>query len=125
MHWIYIVIASFLEICWIYSLKYIDIKKIKAIQWGEFFSDPAPVLTLLPVVGYVVFGVSNVIFLSMAMNTKILPASTVFGVWMGLALVGALLVDLIYFEEPINFMQMIFTGLIIVGVIGLKAISES
>ena len=108
-----------MEIAWLYSLKYIDKDKIMAIHWPSFFSNSEPVLTLLPVIGYIVFGIANVILISMAM--KGIPASTAFGIWMGLALVGSKIIDVMVYDEPYTTQQLLFMGLILVGIIGLKA----
>ena len=118
IYWIYLIAASVMEITWLYSLKYIDKDKIMAINWREFFSSSTPLMTLLPVVGYIVFGIANVILISMAM--KGIPASTAFGIWMGLALVGSKLIDVWFFEEPYTYQQIFFMALILIGIIGLK-----
>ncbi len=119
MHWIYLLIASFFEVCWLYSLKYIDFKKIKEIPWREFFSGTEHLLKVLPVLGYVVFGIANIIFFSFAMRK--LPASTAFAVWLGVAMAAAKVIDITLLKEPWNFTQIIFILLILAGVIGLKA----
>ena len=90
-----------------------------AINWRSIFSSTEPILTILPVVGYIVFGIANVVLISMAM--KGIPASTAFGIWMGLALVGAKIIDVMVYGEPYTYQQILFMCLILVGVVGLKA----
>ncbi len=118
IYWIYLLIAAFMEIFWLYSLKFISKDKIMAIVWKDFFSSTEPIMTLLPVLGYIGFGIANVIAISMAM--KGIPASTAFGAWMGLALIGSKLIDITFFDEPYTIKQFLFIGLILIGIIGLK-----
>ncbi|MEM6724813.1 MAG: SMR family transporter [Bacteroidota bacterium] len=118
IYWIYLLFASVMEICWMYSLKAMDFGAIKQIPWLKFFQSAGPILTLLPLVGYIVFGIANVILFASA--CKGISVSTAFGVWMGVALVGAKLIDVFIMKEPTNSMEMVFMGLVLVGIIGLK-----
>jgi quaternary ammonium compound-resistance protein SugE len=121
MHWLYLVIASGLEVCWMYSLKYLDFAKIRQAPWHEALQSTAPWITALPLVGYIVFGVANVVCFSMA--TKGIPMALAFGVWMGLALVGAKVVDTLFFQEVLSWKELLFMGFILIGVVGLKSSS--
>jgi quaternary ammonium compound-resistance protein SugE len=118
MAWIYLLIAAIFEICWTFSLKFLSIKKLKAIHWTAFWSQRENWSSLAPFAGYIIFGLGNIIFFSMAM--KDIPASTALAVWMGLALVGVKLVDISYFKEPYNMYQFFFMALIVIGIVGLK-----
>lgn len=111
-----------MEVCWNYSLKYTSIAKIKAIDWGQFFTGPAGIATLGPAIGYVGFGVANVFFFSKALN--VIPASTAFAIWMGLALVGIKVVDTLVLKEAFQWVHVLYIGFILVGIIGLKASSK-
>lgn len=122
-YWVYIVIAAMFEACWIYSLKFLSMKAIGAIQITTMLSDIAPWKTLLPLFGYIAFGLSNIYFFSMAM--KGIPASTAFAVWMALALVFSKLMDVFVFNEAYNLQQILFTGVLLAGIIGLKYYSKS
>jgi quaternary ammonium compound-resistance protein SugE len=119
MAWIYLFIASLFEIGWTFSIKFLDFKKVTAIPWLHFFDAPAKnLLVLAPLAGYIVFGLVNIIFFSMAI--KQIPASTAMAVWLGVALIGVKLVDIFVFKQPYNGYQFLYFGLILVGVIGLK-----
>jgi quaternary ammonium compound-resistance protein SugE len=118
MAWIYLLIAAVFEICWTFSLKFVSIKKFREIQWKGFFNHRENWVTLAPFAGYVVFGIGNVIFFSMAM--KDIPASTALAIWMGLTLIGIKLVDIGYFKEPYNYYQFLYMALIVIGIVGLK-----
>ncbi len=118
MAWIYLFIAAVFEIAWTFSLKLLDFKKIGTIRWPAFFSDRQHILVLLPLIGYVLFGLANVFFFSLAM--KQIPAATALAVWMGVALIGVKLVDISIFKEPWSPVQLFYLALILVGIIGLK-----
>jgi len=116
--WLYLFLASIMEVCWNYSLKYTSVAKIKAIDWSHFFTASAGVMTLLPAIGYVGFGVANVFFFSKALN--VIPASTAFAIWMGIALVGIKIVDTLVLKEAFQWVHVFYIGCILVGIIGLK-----
>ncbi len=123
IYWLYIVIAAAFEACWIYSLKFLNMKAISGIRVSTMVSDKDPWKTLLPLAGYIAFGLSNIYFFSMAM--KGIPASTAFAVWMALALIFSKLMDVFVFNEAYNLQQLFFTGVVLVGIVGLKYYSKS
>jgi len=116
--WLYLLLASCLEVCWIYTLKVLDMKKIFAIKPVTMLHELQPWKALLPLLGYIVFGLCNVLAITKAMKT--IPAGTAFAVWMGLALVATKFIDILYFKQPYNAQQLIFTIFVLVGIIGLK-----
>jgi quaternary ammonium compound-resistance protein SugE len=118
MAWIYLLVASLFEIAWTFSLKFMDVKKVKAIHWAGFFSKRENWLVLLPFAGYIIFGLANIVFFSMAM--KQIPASTALAIWMGVTLIGVKLVDITVFKESYNGYQFLYMGLIMVGIAGLR-----
>jgi len=120
--WLYLLLASVMEVCWNYSLKYTSIAKIRAIDWSQFFASSAGITTLGPAIGYVAFGVANVIFFSKALN--VIPASTAFAIWMGLALVGIKIVDTLVLKEAFQWVHVLYIGFILAGIIGLKSSSK-
>jgi quaternary ammonium compound-resistance protein SugE len=116
--WVYLFIASCFEVCWIYSLKVLDMKKIAQISPSTIFSDIKHWEALLPLLGYIAFGLGNIYFFSQSMKT--IPASTAFAVWMGLALIFSKAVGILVFKEAFNTQQLVFTAIVLVGIIGLK-----
>src|SRR5260221_14694786 len=115
MAWIYLLIASVFEIAWHFSLKLISVKKVKAIQWRSFFSQISNWAVLAPFAGYVLFGIGNIVFFSMAM--KEIPASTAFAVWMGTALIGVKLVELVFFKGSFDFFQFFYMTLLLIVIV--------
>ena len=118
MAWIYLLIASLFEIAWTFSLKLMNVRKLKAIQWRSFFSQISNWAVLAPFAGYVLFGIGNIVFFSMAM--KEIPASTALAVWMGTALIGVKLVELFLFKGTFDVYQFVYMSLILIGIVGLK-----
>lgn len=118
MAWIYLLLASLFEIAWTYSLKFMNVTKIKAIHWQGFFNKKENLLILGPFLGYIVFGLGNIFFFSMAM--KQIPASTALAVWMGITLIGVKLLDIGLFKESYDLYQVFYMCLIIIGIAGLK-----
>jgi quaternary ammonium compound-resistance protein SugE len=117
--WVYLFIASVFEVGWMFSLKFISFEKVKSISLQTLKNQPInDILTVLPFVGYVVFGVGNIYCFSVAM--KGIPASTAFAVWMAVALAGVKLVEVIVFKEPSKTTDYIFLALMLVAIIGLK-----
>ncbi len=99
--WLFIAAASAFQVAWIVSLRFMS-GRVK----------------ILPVTGYLVSGLGASVFLALAM--KSLPMSTSYAAWMGLALVGALLVDNLLFHEPWSLARIGWALLILVGVCGLR-----
>lgn len=118
--WLYLFVASLMEICWMYSLKSLDFGRIKAAPWRDALADSGPWLALLPLLGYIGFGIANVFFFSLA--TKNIPMAVAFAVWTGTALLGAILVDTFFYKEALSWQQILFMSLIVVGVIGLRSV---
>lgn len=118
IHWFYLFLAAILEVCWIYSVKFLDFKKVMNITWKNLFSDSSQFAPLIPLIGYLFFGLTNIILFSFAMRK--IPASTAFAVWMALALVGAKIVEVAWFKESFSWANLFFVVLILVGIVGLK-----
>ncbi len=116
--WIYLIIASVFEVAWIYSVKFMDFRKLIKLSLSEVFTQKTGFYVLLPVLGYVVFGVGNIILFSKAMKT--IPAGIAYATWMSVALVFVKITDVTIFKEPITLQQTFFILLILIGVVGLK-----
>lgn len=95
-----------------------SVKKLKAIQWRGLLSQLSDWAIIAPFAGYVIFGLGNIFFFSLAM--KEIPASTALAVWMGTALIGVKLVELFFFKGDLNVYQFFYMALILIGIVGLK-----
>jgi quaternary ammonium compound-resistance protein SugE len=106
------------EICWTFCLKFMNVKRFRTIGWSSFFSRRENIEILAPFAGYIVFGIGNILFFSLAM--KQIPASVALASWMGLTLIGIKLTEIYLFRQPSNFYQFFYMTLILIGIEGLK-----
>jgi multidrug transporter EmrE-like cation transporter len=119
MQWLYLFIASLFEIGWIFSLKKLSFAEIKKISFQAIAQHPTDnLVALLPLLGYVGFGLANIYFFSLAM--KEIPASTAFAIWMGVTLAGVKMIEVFFFKDAIKPMDFVYLGLILIAIIGLK-----
>ena len=104
MGWIYILVASTVEVIGVIGLKLFS-------QQKNLFN------LLLFCSGFVL----SYLFLYFALNY--LDMSIAYAVWMGLGTAGAVLVNMIFFGESRKLSRIFGVILIITGVVGLKMIS--
>lgn len=102
--WMYLMIAGILEMIWATGLKYTD-----------------GMSKLWPTVGTLIAMAASVWFLSIAM--KSLPLGTAYAAWTGIGAVSIAIIGILFFHEPITFARIACIGLILAGVVGLKAFS--
>jgi len=62
-------------------------------------------------------------FLSLAL--KSLPLGTAYAIWTGIGTVGTVILGVVLFKEPMNMTRVLFTGFIIMGILGLKLTSTN
>lgn len=100
--WIVLVVAGLFEVCWAIGLKYTDgfTKLIPSIF----------TLTTLAISMYLLAKVSQT-----------LPIGTAYAVWVGIGAFGAAVVGIYLFNESVSPMRLVFLGLLVVSIIGLKA----
>jgi len=104
MAWLFLLIASTFEIVWAVGMKY-----------TENFTRVIP--STITLAGMVL----SVYFLNKAM--KVLPIGTAYAVWTGLGAVGTVIMGIVLFNEPKDFLRLFYLSLILVGIIGLKVSS--
>ncbi len=101
MSWILLVVAGLLEVCWAIGLKY-----------TEGFTRLVPsVLTIIALA-------ASVGLLSIA--ARGLPIGTAYAVWVGIGALGAALLGIVIFHEPVNAARLFFLALLFVAIVGLK-----
>jgi len=119
IRWMYLFIAAISEVWWTYSLKYVDIRKILATPVKQYFIEPGNTRILAPAIGYILFGVGNIFFFSLAM--KEIPTSVAFTVWVAMSIVGLKIMDVFVFKaSSLSTTDFFFYALIIIGIVGLK-----
>lgn len=105
INWIYLLIAGFLEIGWVISLKK-----------TEGFTK------IIPIIFYAIFGFLAAYFFSNALKT--IPIGIAYAIWMGIAVIGTTIAESLIFNSTINFAKIFFVVLILIGAIGLKLSSN-
>ena len=101
IYWVVLFAAVFVEIAWALSMKWVQMEP----SWLSIGT--AAALTAL-----------NMTMLSYAMRG--IPVGTAYAVWTGLGAAGVTLFGVLWFHDPATWARVVFVGLIIVGVIGLK-----
>ncbi|MED4877895.1 quaternary ammonium compound efflux SMR transporter SugE [Anoxybacillus geothermalis] len=104
MAWLFLVIAGLFEVVWAIALKY-----------------TAGFTRLWPSVVTIAGMAASFYFLSMA--TKTLPIGTAYAVWTGIGAMGAVIIGMLFLNEPVTVPRIIFLLFILVGLIGLKLTS--
>lgn len=106
MSWLLLVFAGLLEVVWAIGLKFTN-----------GFTKPVPsIITLVAMA-------ASFYFLSVALRT--LPLSLAYSVWVGIGMVGSIIVGIVYFKEPLSLFKLLSLLLIVMGIIGLKLFSQS
>lgn len=104
MAWIYLLIAGVFEVIWAMGLKY-----------SHGFTRLYPSLITL--------GGMAISFYLLSLATKTLPIGTAYGIWTGIGALGAVILGIFLFNEPLNVLRIVFLCLILVGILGLKLTS--
>lgn len=99
--WLILLIAGLLEVGWAIGLKY-----------TQGFTRLVP--SILTVAAMAI----SIYLLSKAAES--LPIGTAYAVWVGIGAVGAAVLGIFLFQEPATWMRLLFLGLLIVSLIGLK-----
>ena len=102
--WIILGIAGILEIGWAVGLKYTN-----------GFTKLIPSLL-------VAISLAGSMYL-LALAAKTIPIGTAYGVWVGIGALGAAILGIILFQEPVTAWRLFFLVLLLVSIIGLKMTS--
>ncbi len=104
MAWLLLIVAGLLEVVWSVGLKY-----------THGFTRLVPSL----VVGLAI--ATSMWLLAVAART--LPIGTAYAVWVGIGALGAAVLGMVLFDEPVSPARLFFLGLLLVAIIGLKVTS--
>ena len=102
MSWIYLFIAGVFEIGWPLGFKLSQTTNHRLL-W-----------IAMAVLSMALSG----LFLWMAQ--KDIPIGTAYAVWTGIGAMGTLLIGIIFFHDPSNFLRLFFASLVIIGILGLR-----
>jgi quaternary ammonium compound-resistance protein SugE len=104
MSWLYLVLAGFFEVAFAIALKLSDgFTKTKYI------------------ILFILSSACSFYLLSKSL-TKI-PIGTAYLVWTGIGGIGAVIIGIVFFNEPATYMRIFFIALAIISIIGLKLLS--
>jgi quaternary ammonium compound-resistance protein SugE len=104
MAWTILFFAGLLEIGWAIGLKYTD-------GFTKFWPSA---FTLLSMTG-------SVVLLGVAL--KWLPVGTAYAVWTGIGTVGVAILGIYLFGEAASAVRLACIGMILAGIVGLKAVT--
>jgi quaternary ammonium compound-resistance protein SugE len=99
MSWIVLVIAGLLEVVWAAALP-------------NAFTRPLPTATFLIALA------GSMLLLARA--TETIPLGTAYVVWVGIGAVGAVIVGIVRYGEPVTLARLGFAALLVVSIAGLK-----
>lgn len=121
MAWIYLIIAAAFEAAWTFSLKFMKFAQLKALRWNTFYDPHAGLPILVPFVGYIIFGVGNIYFFSLAI--KQVPTATAYAVWTAVTLILIKVSEMTFLNQKITFAEGFFMFLIMIGILGMKYVA--
>ncbi|AJS60423.1 DMT family transporter [Paenibacillus sp. IHBB 10380] len=102
-HWLYVFIGGIVEVFWVSGLKHAD----TILEW---------ILTVITIA--LSFGL-------IIAASKRLPIGTVYAVFTGLGTGGTVLAEMLLFGEPFRLSKVLLIALLLVGVIGLKMVTDN
>ena len=104
MAWFDLFIAGIFEVLWSTCLKY-----------SHGFTN-----VMFTVLTFIGMGFS---FWFLAHAVKSLPMGTAYAIWTGIGALGAVIVGVILFKDPVTLVRLFFVAMLLTGIIGLKLTS--
>lgn len=101
--WAFVVVAAMFEVMWVIGLKHAD----DALTWAG---------TVIAII---------VSFSMLIYAGKILPASTAYAVYVGLGSAGTVMSEMVFFGVPFSWAKIGLIALLLVGIIGLKIVTDN
>jgi len=105
MAWIYLFAAGICEIVWAVGLKTYGF----TLTRGGVFT--------------IVMMLLSFVLLDQAMRR--LPLGTSYAIWTGIGAVGTAIIGIVRFNEPRDWPRLVCIGMIVVGIVGLKALHRA
>lgn len=101
--WLRVFIASVLEVLWVVGLAH----AYDVLTWTG---------TIIALV------LSNYLMITAG---QVLPAGTVYAVFVGLGTAGTVIAELLFFGEPFQWAKILLIAILFIGVTGLKAVTDN
>lgn len=118
MAWIFIIIAALFEAAWTFCLKFMKFSELKLIKFNSILSLYKGLPVILPFIGYLIFGVANIYFFSLAI--KQLPVAIVYAAWTAITLILIKAAEMLLFGQRLSIVETLFMLMIMTGILGLK-----
>ena len=103
MAWAVLVVAGLLEVAWAILL-----------PATQGFTRPLPTVAFLTILAGSMYGLS--------VATRTLPLGTAYAVWVGVGMMGTVLVAILLYQDPVTPARLGCLALILIGVVGLKLV---
>jgi quaternary ammonium compound-resistance protein SugE len=104
MAWVFLGFAGLFEVVWATSMK---------MSAGFTKIGPTAITILAMIVSFT--------FLSLSL--KALPLGTAYAIWTGIGTIGTVALGIMLLGESANALRLACIGLIVIGIVGLKAVS--
>ena len=104
--WFVLALAGLLEVCWAIGLKYTN-------GFTKLYPSLFTLVTL------------TLSMYLLARASAVLPIGTAYAVWVGIGALGAGILGVILFHEPLTLARAFFMVLLLIAIIGLKITSAS
>lgn len=108
MNWIILILAGLFEVGFAFSLgKAKESEGSQAYFWYSCFA--------------IALSISMILLIK---ATQTIPIGTAYAVWTGIGAVGTVLLGILFFKEPSNFLRLFFLATLIISIIGLKLVAK-
>ncbi len=104
MPWLFLLLAGVAEIAMTTAMRY--------ISWPP---------KALPVIAFLI--AANVSFGLLVVATWSIPLGTAYAIWTGIGAAGTVLVGILWYDEPVTTLRLVFLTLLIGSIMGLKMVS--
>lgn len=101
-NWMKLIFAAFLEVLWVIGLTHAH----------DFWAWTGTIIAII---------ISNYILVTVA---QVLPAGTVYAIYVGLGTAGTVIADILFFGEPFQWGKITLILILLAGIIGLKLVTE-
>jgi paired small multidrug resistance pump len=102
-HWIKVLVAALLEVFWVIGLSHSY----------DFWTWTGTIITLI---------ISNYLMITAG---QVLPAGTVYAIFVGLGTAGTIISEILFFGEPFKWGKILLILLLLIGVMGLKLVTDN
>lgn len=102
-NWVKVLVAAVIEVLWVIGLTHAY----------DFWTWTGTIIAII---------ISNYLMITAA---KVLPAGTVYTVFVGLGTVGTVVSEILFFGEPFKWEKILLIAILLTGVIGLKLVTDN